>query len=300
MCRTCGCSDQTQATLTDLQDGMKVAVYPDSMDPDHHHHDHEHAHFHTHEHSHEDIHHVHEHASGPGDPEHSRSRSRIFKLEQQLLAKNQLLAERNRGWLAGRNIIALNLISSPGSGKTTLLERTIRGLADKLPISVIEGDQATLNDAERIQATGCKVVQINTGAGCHLEAAMTARGLAQLNPPLNSLVMIENVGNLVCPALFDLGELAKVVIMSVTDGEDKPIKYPHAFRASQLMILNKVDLLPYLQFDVERCLEYARRVNPRLNVLQLSATRGDGLEEWYGWLREQRRLRNTTESVVGP
>jgi hydrogenase nickel incorporation protein HypB len=209
-------------------------------------------------------------------------------LEQELLAKNRLLAERNRGWLAGRDILALNLISSPGAGKTTLLERTIRDLGGELPISVIEGDQATLHDAERIQRTGCRVVQINTGAGCHLEAGMTARGLNQLDPPLHSVVLVENVGNLVCPALFDLGEQAKVVIMSVTDGDDKPVKYPHAFRASQVMILNKIDLLPYVQFDVQRCLEFARLVNPRLQVLQLSATRGDGLDNWYAWLREQR------------
>jgi hydrogenase nickel incorporation protein HypB len=208
-------------------------------------------------------------------------------LEQDLLAKNRLLAERNRGWLAGRGIVALNLISSPGSGKTTLLERTIRDLDGELPVSVIEGDQATLHDARRIEATGCKVVQINTGAGCHLEADMTARGLQQLDPPLRSLVLIENVGNLVCPALFDLGEHAKVVIMSVTEGEDKPVKYPHAFRGADLMILNKIDLLPYVAFDVERCLAFARDVNPRLAVLQISATRGDGLAEWYAWLREQ-------------
>ena len=173
------------------------------------------------------------------------------------------------------------------SGKTTLLERTLRDLGGELPIQVIEGDQATTKDAERIRATGCKVVQINTGTGCHLEADMTARGLQQLDPPLNSVVMIENVGNLVCPALFDLGERAKVVIMSVTDGEDKPAKYPHAFRASQVMILNKIDLLPHVQFNVERCLELARHVNPHLRVFKLSATRGDGLTEWYDWLREQ-------------
>jgi hydrogenase nickel incorporation protein HypB len=274
MCRTCGCSDEAQPTLTDLQTGAKMPVSTDR---------HQHDRPHTHEHDH---HHHHDHQDGH-DHDHSHDHGHVIVLEQELLAKNRLLAERNRGWLAGRDVLALNMISSPGAGKTTLLERTIRDLADELPISVIEGDQATLHDAERIQATGCRVVQINTGAGCHLEAAMTARGLDQLDPPLHSVVMIENVGNLVCPALFDLGERAKVVIMSVTDGEDKPVKYPHAFRASQVMILNKIDLLPYVQFDVERCLEFARLVNPRLRVLQLSATRGDGLEAWYGWLREQ-------------
>jgi len=216
------------------------------------------------------------------------------------LAKNRLLAERNRGWLAGRDILALNLISSPGAGKTTLLERTIRDLAGELTISVIEGDQATLHDAERIQKTGCRVVQINTGAGCHLEAGMTGRGLTQLDPPLGSVVLIENVGNLVCPALFDLGERAKVVIMSVTDGDDKPVKYPHAFRSSEVMILNKIDLLPYVQFDVQRCLEYAHLVNPRLRVLQLSATRGDGMDDWYSWLREKSAKATRHEAPSGP
>jgi hydrogenase nickel incorporation protein HypB len=189
--------------------------------------------------------------------------------------------------------LALNLISSPGAGKTTLLERTIRELPN-LPISVIEGDQATIHDAERIRATGCNVVQINTGVGCHLEADMTARGLEQLDPPLHSLVIIENVGNLVCPSLFDLGERAKVVIMSVTDGEDKPAKYPHAFRASEIMILNKVDLLPYVDFDVDRCLNFARQVNPQLRVFQMSTTRGDGLQQWFNWLHEQQSSVVTT------
>ena len=206
-------------------------------------------------------------------------------LEENLLAKNQLLAERNRGWLAGREILALNLVSSPGSGKTTLLERTLRDLKNEITIGVIEGDQATINDAERIRATGCKAIQINTGTGCHLEADMLAHGLQQLDPPRGSVVMIENVGNLVCPALFDLGERAKVVILSVTEGEDKPIKYPHRFRASSLMLLNKIDLLPHLRFDVERCIAYAREVNPQIEVIRLSAESGEGMVAWYAWLR---------------
>jgi hydrogenase nickel incorporation protein HypB len=208
-------------------------------------------------------------------------------LEQAVLARNNQLAERNRGWFAGRNILALNLVSSPGAGKTTLLERTIRDLGGEIPLSVIEGDQQTLLDAERILATGCRVVQINTGTACHLDAAMVARGLEQLDPPPRSVVLIENVGNLVCPALFDLGERAKVVIVSVTEGEDKPLKYPHMFRAASVLVLNKTDLLPHVQFDVERFRGHARRVNPDLRFLQVSATRGDGLAEWYGWLREQ-------------
>ena len=224
-------------------------------------------------------------------PSWPRQATTTIELERQILARNDRLAERNRGWFAGRNILALNLVSSPGSGKTTLLERTIRGLGGDMTISVIEGDQQTSHDAERIQATGCRVVQINTGTACHLDAAMLARGLEQLQPPLDSIVMIENVGNLVCPALFDLGERAKVVIMSVTEGDDKPIKYPHMFRASSLMILNKIDLLPYVQFDVERCLAYARQVNPSLQILQLSATRGDGMEDWHRWLKDARCLK---------
>ena len=216
-----------------------------------------------------------------------RAPARTLRLEQDVLAKNNLLAERNRGWFAGRGVLALNLMSSPGAGKTTLLERTIRELGGELPIAVIEGDQATQRDAERIRAAGCRVVQITTGTGCHLDAAMIAQGLGALAPPPGAVVMIENVGNLVCPALFDLGEHAKVVIASVTEGEDKPLKYPHMFRAAQLMLLNKVDLLPHLTFDVDRCLAYARRVNPALRIIEVSAARGDGLAAWYDWLRDQ-------------
>jgi hydrogenase nickel incorporation protein HypB len=211
-------------------------------------------------------------------------------LEQAILAKNDRLAERTRGWFSGRNILALNMVSSPGAGKTTLLERTIRDLNGELRLHVIEGDQATDHDTRRIRAAGCPAVQINTGTGCHLDAEMVARGLQQLDPPTNSVVLMENVGNLVCPALFDLGERAKIVVCSVTDGDDKPIKYPHMFRASAVMILNKIDLLPYVQFDLDRCLDYARQVNQDLRILQVSATRGDGLGHWYDWLRDQRLM----------
>jgi hydrogenase nickel incorporation protein HypB len=208
-------------------------------------------------------------------------------LEINLLAKNNLLAAQNRGWFEGRNVLALNLMSSPGAGKTTLLTRTINDLKDRLTFAVIEGDQATVNDAQRIRETGCNVVQVNTGTGCHLEADMVQRGIQTLNPPGNSVLMIENVGNLVCPALFDLGERAKVAILSVTEGDDKPIKYPHLFRACQIMLLNKIDLLPYVSFDVDRCLQYARQVNPDIQVLPVSATSGEGLDHWYGWILEQ-------------
>jgi hydrogenase nickel incorporation protein HypB len=181
----------------------------------------------------------------------------------------------------------LNLVSSPGAGKTTLLERTIRDLRGEASLFVIEGDQATANDGERIRRAGAPAVQVNTGTGCHLEADMIAHGLAELKPPAGAVVMIENVGNLVCPAMFDLGEHAKVVILSVTEGEDKPLKYPHMFRSATLMILNKTDLLPYLDFDVGRVVANAREVNPDIEVLEVSARTGAGLDQWYGWIRRQ-------------
>lgn len=208
-----------------------------------------------------------------------------MELEARLLAKNELLAAKNRGWFAGREILAVNLVSSPGSGKTTLLERTIRDLKDEIPITVIEGDQATANDGERIRAAGAAAVQVNTGAGCHLEADMVAKGLEELKPPAGSLVLIENVGNLVCPAMFDLGERAKVIVFSVTEGEDKPLKYPHMFQAAELVLVNKTDLLPHLDFDVDAAVANARRINPRIASLCLSARTGEGMEGWYAWLR---------------
>jgi hydrogenase nickel incorporation protein HypB len=212
----------------------------------------------------------------------------VVALEARILAKNDAEAVKNRAWFSGREILALNLVSSPGAGKTTLLERTIKDLKDELPIYVLEGDQATTNDGERIRAAGAPAVQVNTGTGCHLEADIVARGLMQLRPAAGSVVMIENVGNLVCPAMFDLGERAKVVILSVTEGEDKPLKYPHMFRAAEIMVLNKTDLLPHVDFDVERAIENARAINPDIAVLQVSARTGEGLQDWYGWLREQR------------
>ncbi|BAY98592.1 hydrogenase accessory protein HypB [Tolypothrix tenuis PCC 7101] len=279
MCVTCGCSDDAESKVTNLATG--------EVNHHHHHHHDDGTHTHTlldgtvitHSHSHND----HQEASQI----HAKMHGTTISLEQDILAKNNLLAAQNRGWFKGRNILALNLMSSPGAGKTTLLTRTIKDLTSKLTISVIEGDQETTNDAKKIQETGCKVVQINTGTGCHLDASMIERGLQQLNPPLNSVVMIENVGNLVCPALFDLGEQAKVVILSVTEGEDKPIKYPHMFRASEVMILTKIDLLPYVQFDVQKCLEYARQVNPEIQIFQVSSTTGAGLETWYDWLSKK-------------
>jgi hydrogenase nickel incorporation protein HypB len=288
MCVTCGCSDDANTTMTNPETGEVVEI---DREHEHHHthtlpdgtvvtHSHSHASSHSHTHSHE-----HHHHNGTEVAQvHAKMHGTTVTLEQNILAKNDLLAAQNRGWFKGRNILALNLVSSPGSGKTTLLTRTINDLKYKFPIYVIEGDQETSNDAKKIQETGCKVVQINTGTGCHLEAAMVERGLQELNPPLNSIVMIENVGNLVCPALFDLGERAKVAILSVTEGEDKPIKYPHMFRASEVMILTKIDLLPYVQFDVNRCIEYAKQVNPKMQIFQVSATTGVGLESWYDWI----------------
>ena len=269
MCVTCGCSDDANVTVTNPQTGEHTHVLADGTVVSHSHH-----HEHTHEHS----------GANENANIHAKMHGTTISLEQNILAKNDLLAAQNRGWFKGRNILALNLVSSPGSGKTTLLARTIEDLKNKVVISVIEGDQATTNDADRIKSTGCPVIQINTGTGCHLDAQMVERGLQELNPPLNSIVMIENVGNLVCPALFDLGESAKVAILSVTEGEDKPIKYPYMFRASQVMIINKIDLLPYVQFNVDRCIEYARQVNPHLQVFQVSATTGTGLDTWYRWL----------------
>jgi hydrogenase nickel incorporation protein HypB len=209
------------------------------------------------------------------------------ELEAQVLAKNDVLAAKNRAWFAGREILAINLVSSPGAGKTTLLERTIRDFGHEVPLFVLEGDQATANDSARIRAAGAPVVQINTG-GCHLEADMVARGLMALKPRTGAVVLIENVGNLVCPAMFDLGERAKVVVLSATEGEDKPLKYPHMFRAAEVLLLNKIDLLPYVDFDADRAVAYAREVNPDIVVLRVSARSGEGLDAWYDWLRRER------------
>ena len=212
---------------------------------------------------------------------------RLVQLEIDVLNANDKKAEQNRLDFERRHILALNLVSSPGSGKTTLLCETIRRLQNDFALSVIEGDQQTLNDAERIRATGCRALQINTGEGCHLDADMIEDACAKLKPEDNSILFIENVGNLVCPAAFDLGEDCKVVVLSVTEGEDKPIKYPDMFAASKLMLLNKVDLLPYLDFDVKKCKEYAKRVNPNIEIIELSATKGDGMNRWCQWLKDR-------------
>jgi hydrogenase nickel incorporation protein HypB len=217
------------------------------------------------------------------DHEHTRT-TRTITIEQAVLAGNDVLADENRAWLAARGITAVNLMSSPGSGKTTLLERTIHDLRGGRYVSVVEGDQETVLDAERIRATGCAVVQINTGGGCHLDAGMLAGALRALDPPDGSLLFVENVGNLVCPALFDLGETGRTVIISVTEGDDKPLKYPHMFAVADVVLINKVDLLPYVEFDLDRCAERARGVRPGVEVIPVSATTGAGTDAWLRWI----------------
>lgn len=255
MCATCGCGD----------DGATITAP---------------GHTHPHDHSNDHGHHHHDGHRHDDHPPHTET----ITLEQKVLAKNDELAERNRAWLAARDILALNLTSSPGAGKTTLLERTIRDLASARPVSVIEGDQETLLDAERITAAGARAVQVNTGAGCHLDAAMVHRALHELDPEPGSVLFIENVGNLVCPALFDLGEHSKVVIISVTEGDDKPLKYPHMFAAAGLVIVNKIDLLPYVSFDLEKCCDHVRSLNRDAQILAMSAATGDGSSRWYEWI----------------
>jgi hydrogenase nickel incorporation protein HypB len=245
------------------------------------------------EHLHRHGDHVHAHPDILGEP-HSHgdggSGLRSVRVEADVMAKNDRIAAHNRGWFEGRNIVALNLVSSPGAGKTTLLERTLRDLAAECPWAVIEGDQQTDNDARRIAACRVPVVQINTGAVCHLDAQMVLDACRRLDSPAGTVMLIENVGNLICPALFDLGESAKVVVASVAEGDDKPEKYPYMFQAASLVLLNKCDLLPYVPFDAIRFEELTRQVNPDARVIPVSATRGDNLDEWYDWLREHRAL----------
>ena len=318
MCTTCGCgSGETKIEGDDHEhrhaDGT---VHAHDHDHEHQHthedghvhgpacgHDHDHAHEHEHEHEHRlpdgtVVRHAHDHGAVAAHGDHVHfgagaahahapglSQSRMVQIEQDILGKNDQHARFNREFLAERGIFAVNLVSSPGSGKTTLLTESIKRLLPATPVTVIEGDQQTANDAERIRATGARALQINTGKGCHLDASMVERALERLQPPDESVLFIENVGNLVCPAAFDLGEAHKVVVLSVTEGEDKPLKYPDMFKAATLMLLNKVDLLPYLTFDVAKCIEYARRVNPDIEIVQVSATKGDGMDKWLAWVK---------------
>ena len=294
MCTTCGCG--TGEVHIEGQDahehehiGEDGKVYRHVHTHDHHH-DHGHDHPHDHEHPHE-----HDHSHGllhfglgaarshaPG-----MTQARMVQIERDILSKNNDFATQNRIRFEERGILALNLVSSPGSGKTTLLVKTIEALQNRLPLAVIEGDQQTANDAERIRATGAPAIQINTGKGCHLDANMVGQALNKLELADDSLLFIENVGNLVCPAAFDLGEAAKVAILSVTEGEDKPLKYPDMFQAARLMLLNKCDLLPHLSFDVEQAMANARRVNPAIEIIRISATSGEGMQDWLEWISSE-------------
>ncbi len=284
MCGTCGCGDENSITIRKPgegnhehshthADGSSHAHTHDHSNNDGHGHGHTHDHDHTHEHSHDHVH------------PHSDYRSIEIKVEQDILSKNNLLAERNRGYFDAKSISALNLVSSPGSGKTSLLERTIREKNTEMDFFIIEGDQQTMNDAERIQAAGAPVIQVNTGQGCHLDADMINNAVKQLEVNDNSVLFIENVGNLVCPAMFDLGEGKRVVVISVTEGEDKPIKYPAMFSTSDICIINKIDLLPYLDFDIEKLKDYARQVNHHLEFIEVSVKSGEGMDKWYDWLK---------------
>ena len=270
MCLTCGCGDETDVRVLTVDE--HIASEPHDHRSGQHHHDHGHGAGHDH--------------ALLSEAEHDALHARVqtVAIEEAILAKNDHLAEHNRRWLADRGITALNLMSSPGSGKTSLLERTIAELRGQRPLSVIEGDQETTFDADRIRRAGARAVQVNTGAGCHLDAPMVQRAIEALDPEPGSLLFIENVGNLVCPALFDIGEQAKVVIISVTEGHDKPLKYPNMFSAADLVIVNKTDLLPYVDFDLEVFGGYARRLNPNVQILPLSARTGEHLQAWYDWL----------------
>ena len=290
MCSTCGCSsNENGITLTKMGENHHTHHHHDghTHSHEHHHgdhsHSHEHNHEHGHEHNHDHEHHHHNHNHG----HHHHHDVNIVELEKDILHQNQLGAERNRGFFEALNIFAMNLVSSPGSGKTSLLEKTITDLKGEIEFSVIEGDQQTTNDAARIHALNIPVLQINTGKGCHLDSEMIAKSLKELKPKQNSILMIENVGNLVCPAMFDLGENQRVVIISTTEGEDKPLKYPDMFYSSNICIINKIDLLPYLKFDVEKLKENTKKVNPNIQFFEVSATSGEGMEAWYEFLRSK-------------
>jgi len=295
MCTVCGCSEGEARV-----DGHALA----GTDAAHHHpHDHGghgHDHAHEHDHAHDHTHAVeavagganHHYGNGPARAHApGLSQSRMVQIEQNILSKNDGYAQINRLLFRQRGILALNLVSSPGSGKTALLTRTLTALRGEFDLAVIEGDQETSLDADRIRATGVRSVQVNTGKGCHLDAHMVGHAITELDPQQGGVLFIENVGNLVCPAAFDLGEAHKVAILSVTEGEDKPLKYPDMFHAADVMLINKIDLLPHLDFDVERCIDAALRVNSDLQILLVSARSGEGLDAWYEWLRLSRRTR---------
>ena len=268
MCGTCGCGTDGNG--------------PTILKPGEHSHSH-----HEHEHNHDGHHHHHDHGhTHSHDHDHSHShKQRVIEVEKDVLQNNDILAARNRGYFEAKNIFALNLVSSPGSGKTSILERTLADLKSDISFYVIEGDQQTLNDAHRIDALNIPVIQINTGKGCHLESDMVYDAVKRLDIQNDSILMIENVGNLVCPSMFDLGENKRVVIISTTEGEDKPIKYPDMFHTADVCIINKMDLLPYVNIDIQKLRNYALQVNPNLQFFEVSATKGEGMDEWYKWLK---------------
>ncbi|MDE2562425.1 MAG: hydrogenase nickel incorporation protein HypB [Sphingomonadales bacterium] len=285
MCNVCGCGEGETRI-----EGHAHGHHHHHGHDQHHGHDHAHDHDHPHDHAHDHHHHgdhgdLH-YGEGPaGTSVPGMSQSRLIRLEADIMGKNNAYAEANRRLFADKGMFVLNLVSSPGSGKTSLLVKTLDALKGDLPLAVIEGDQQTSNDADRIRETGVPAVQVNTGKGCHLDAHMIGHALQPLAPKDGSVLLIENVGNLVCPAGFDLGEAHKVAILSVTEGEDKPLKYPGMFAASDLVLLNKVDLLPHLDFDIELAEANVRRVNPKARTLRVSARSGEGMDAWLAWLR---------------
>jgi len=277
MCTVCGCGEPDKKSATHTHEH-----------PHDHAHDHAHEHQHDHEHDHEHHHYGHGEfgAHVPG-----LSQKRMIQIEQGILEKNDGYARNNRLMMQKQGILSLNLLSSPGAGKTTLLSRTIKALPDNLTCKVIEGDQETSHDADKIRETGAQAIQINTGKGCHLDAHQVGHAMEELALAKGEILFIENVGNLVCPAGFDLGEDAKVVILSVTEGEDKPLKYQQMFHNADLILINKIDLLPYLDFDLDKCLEYIEAINPGVKTLQISATSGAGMQNWQEWLSLKHQLK---------
>ena len=280
MCGTCGCGSP---------DGHISIQKPGVVPHDHqHHHDHSHGE-HTHQHAHhEHSHHDHGH-SHTHDHTHDPVKKTVIEVQQNILQHNDLMAARNRGYFEAKNLFVMNLVSSPGSGKTSILEKTLKDLKKEISFAVIEGDQQTMQDANRIDALDIPVIQINTGKGCHLESDMVYDAVKQLDPKADSILMIENVGNLVCPSMFDLGESKRVVIISTTEGEDKPLKYPDMFHSSDICIINKIDLLPYLEFDLDKLRSYALQINPKLIFFEVSATTGEGMDKWYSWLKNEKK-----------
>lgn len=287
MCDTCGCGQPGEEVTIrkpgeEDNNSLNPNPNPDLKHThiDEHGNEYEHSHEHQHEHEHTDV-----HSPYSQHPTPHSIKGRKIVVEQDIMRRNNLIAERNRGYFEAKKIFALNLVSSPGSGKTSLIERTIKDMGKDIKFFIIEGDQQTMNDARRIEAAGAPVVQINTGNGCHLDADMINKAVKKLEVKDNSTLIIENVGNLICPSLFDLGESQRVVIISVTEGDDKPIKYPTMFSTSHICIINKTDLLPYVDFSIEKAKKYALHVNHHLKIFELSAKTGEGLDNWYRWLK---------------